>query len=610
MDMKQLRNYKMALLVIGYLILLRVVLYFTVDMALLPLGILFDVIVVMFWVGAIVYFLRSLFWQKFVYSFVVVMTSLFVIVDSVYYDYFGVIFAKSGLSGIKWLQNGNTLEYHITIPLVAYLITPILIIVLTFIFKTKRPDKIQFRHFFALLVLFVMQVGLFIHWDNQVFEEKLDFYRSDAYLFESMHDRVLFSSKYGYFNYHILDFTRIRKPLDVDEAIADVTDYFATKPKHQTNAYSDLYEGYNVVYIVSETLETRFIDETLTPNLYNMRENGMTFDNYFTTVFQQGATCNSEYMGLSGLVAISSNDWSSNICDAYTHNEIPYALPNQLRNIGYKTYYFHSGFEWFYNRKEMVPNYGFDVVKFQEDIIEDGYTEFNDRFDTNMIHFLDEYVTYEEPFMITLLTYSMHGAYNQSEFEIHADQLEAAYPNQTFDPEIRNYMLKLIEYDNMIGLLMDRLEKHGELDNTLFVIYPDHYPYMMDFDTYTSHIGGIDDIHEIMRQTPIIYTTGMQHQVIHTPGSQIDLAPTVLNMIHSDGVFDYFMGTDLLSTNENYVIFADMTITDGVNFLPLDGNYQDDYNQILALEKELERRITMLEIQKELLNSNYFHQIN
>ena len=53
-----------------------------------------------------------------------------------------------------------------------------------------------------------------------------------------------------------------------------------------------------------------------------------------------------------------------------------------------------------------------------------------------------------------------------------------------------------------------------------------------------------------------------------------------------------------------------MTITDGVNFLPLDGNYQDDYNQILALEKELERRITMLEIQKELLNSNYFHQIN
>ncbi len=608
--MKQLRNYKMALLTTGYLILLRVVLYFTVDMALSPLSILFDVIVIMFWVGAIVYFLKSLFWQKFVYAFVIIMTSLFVIIDSVYYDYFGVIFAKSGLSGIKWLQNGNTLEYHITIPLVAYLITPILILVLILIFKTKQTDKIQFRHFTVLLTLFVMQVVLFVYWDNQVFDKKLDFYRSDAYLFESMHDRVLFSSKYGYFNYHILDFTRIRKPLDIEEATNNINEYFASLDEHQKNEYSDIYSGYNVVYIVSETLETRFINETLTPNLYLMRENGMTFDNYFTTVFQQGATCNSEYMGLSGLLAISSNDWSSNICDAYTNNKIPYALPNQLRNIGYNTYYFHSGYEWFYNRKEMVPHYGFDVVKFQEDLIRDGYTDFNDRFDTNMIHFLDEYVSYEEPFMITLLTYSMHGAYNQSEFEVHADRLEEAYPNQIFDPQIRNYMLKLVEYDNMLGLLMERLEEHGELDNTLFVIYPDHYPYMMDYDTYTAYIGGIKDIHEVMRQTPIIYTTNMTHQVIHTPGSQIDLAPTVLNMINSDGNFGYFMGVDLMSTDTNYVIFADMTITDGVNFLSLEGNFIGNENQIINLETELEKRITMLEIQKELLNSDYFNQID
>ena len=604
--MRHLRDYKMYLIVIGYLLLLRAVLFFTVGMGVRPLGLLYDAVVMMFWVGVVAYFVKSRVWQKIWYLVVVLWSSFFVIVDSVYFDYFGVIFARSSVSGLKWLQEGNTLEYDISIPLVAYLITPILIGVAYLIITNKKRDVFHFRHFAVVMGLFVAQVGLFLVWDNQTFEERIDYYRSDAFLFETMHDRVLYSEKYGYYNYHLLDLTRLRKTVDHDAQLERVQDYFDEIPPHQSNDYTDRYNGYNVVMIVGETLETRFIDETLTPNLYQMRENGLSFDNYFTTVFQQGATCNSEYMGMSGLIAISSNDWSSNICDSYSENAIPYALPNQLRAIGYDTYYFHSGYEWFYNRKMMVPNYGFDTVKFQEDLIADGYPDFYDRFDTEMIHFFDEYVTYDNPFMITMLSYSGHGAYNQEEFEKHAAQLEAAYPNTELDPEIRNYMLKLVEFDMMLGLIMERLDDVGELDETLFVIYPDHYPYMMDFDTYSSHINVFDDIHEVMRQDLILYTTSMTGEVIHTPGSQIDITPTVLNMIYSDGDFSYFMGTDLLGTDTNYVIFADLTISDGTNVLYLNEEYVGDPTKYTTLETELAKRITMLEIQKDVLNSDFF----
>lgn len=608
--MRLLRDYKMYVIVIGYLLLLRVVLLFTVGMVPRPLGLVYDLVVMMFWVGVIAYFIKSRVWQKVYYLVVVLLSSFFVIVDSIYFDYFGVIFARSSISGLKWLQEGNTLEYDISIPLVAYLITPILIGVAYLIITNNKRDVFHFRHFAPVMALFVAQVGLFLLWGNQSFEAKIDYYRSDAFLFETMHDRILYSEKYGYYNYHLLDVTRLRKPVDADVQAARVQAYFDELPGHQTNGYSDRYDGYNVVMIVGETLETRFIDETLTPNLYLMRENGLSFDNYFTTVFQQGATCNSEYMGMTGLIAISSNDWSSNICDSYSTNTMPYALPNQLRDIGYNTYYFHSGYEWFYNRAVMVPNYGFDTVKFQENLIADGYDDFYDRFDSEMIHFLDEYVTYDDPFMMTLLTYSMHGAYNQEEFEKHADQLEAAYPNLDVDPEIRNYMLKLVEFDTMLGLIMERLEEEGELDNTLFVIYPDHYPYMMDFDTYSSHINVIDDIHEVMRQDLIIYATDMVGEVIHTPGSQIDITPTILNMLYSDGVFEYFMGTDLLGTNENYIIFADLTISDGTNTLYLNEDYLGDPSKYSLLEQALADKITMLEIQKDLLNSDFFTQID
>jgi len=593
--------------VIAYLMILRVVLTITVGISAFSLGMFFDLVMLMFWVGAIGFFFRNIVPQKIFYIVVVLAATIFVVGDSVYFDYFSVISARSSFAGLKWLQEGNTLEYDISIPLVAYLITPLLITTIYLIIANKERDVFFFKDFVVLSLVFIVQAGLFVYWGNQEFESRIDYYRSDAYLFESMHDRISFSEKYGWYHYHLLDLSRFRSTPDTDEFIEEVTAYFEAKESHQTNEYSDIYSGYNVITILGETLETRFIDETLTPNLYMMRENGFSFDNYFTTVFQQGATCNSEYMSLTGLEAITTNDWSNNVCDAYSENTITYALPNQLKELGYNTYYFHSGFEWFYNREVMVPNYGFDTVKFQEDLIDLGYDDFHDRYDTEMMYFLDEYVEFEEPWYINLLTYSMHGAYNQVEFEVHADQVDAAYPDTDLDSEIRNYMLKLVEFDNLLGLLMDELEAEGQLDNTLFVIYPDHYPYMMDYETYTDYIGVDDNFHEVMRQELLIYATDMTKEVISTPGSTMDITPTLLNMLNSDSNFDYYMGQDLLGVSENYILYADLGITDGTNFLNLDETYVGDIAKLPILEAALEQRITATELQKKLLISDYFN---
>lgn len=603
------RRYHGYVYVLLYLMMLRVVLNITVGVSAFSTGMFFDLVMLMFWVGAIGFFMKTKRAQKIFYIIVILLATVFVIGDSVYYDYFGVISARSSLAGLKWLQEGNTMEYDLKIPLVAYLIAPLFIGTTYLIIANKHKDTFYLKDFLVLSSIFMVQVGLYLYWGHRNFETLNDYYRSDAYLFESMHDRVLYSEKYGWYHYHLLDATRFRSDPDKDAYKEELNNYFNTKEQHEVNEYSDLYKGYNVITILSETLETRFIDETLTPNLYRMRENGLSFDNYYTTVFQQGATCNSEYMSLTGYGAITTNDWSNNVCDAYSSNEIPYALPNQLKEIGYSTYYFHSGFEWFYNRKEMVPSYGFETVKFQEDLFRDNIvseTAFTDRMDTDMMYFLDNYVSYDEPWYINLLTYSMHGAYNQTEFEKHADRLEAAYPGQSFDPEIRNYMLKLVEYDNLLGLIMDKLEEEGQLDNTLFVIYPDHYPYMMEYETYESFIGVQDDFHEVMRQNLIIYATNMDKKVIHTPGSTMDITPTLLNLLNSDSTFDYFMGKDLLGTTENYVLFADLTITDGESILFLNEEYNGNLNDFENLNQALEDKINELELQKKLLISDYF----
>ena len=601
------RRYKSFLYVISYLLILRVVLMITTNISVFSLGILFDTVLILFWIGAFGFFLKKPTIQKIYYIVIIIVATVFVVGDSVYYDYFEVISSGSSFEGLKWLQEGTTLEYSIQIPLVAYLITPLLIIVIYLIIRNKERDIFKIKDFGLLSLVFLIQAILFFVWGSYEFDTRIEYYRSDAYLFESMYDRSLFSEKYGYYNYHILDFTRIRTKQDSNELYAEVDEFFENKEEHTVNDYSDIYSGYNVVTILGETLETRFISPILTPNLYLMQSEGMTFENFFTPVFQQGATCNSEFMSITGMSAIASNDWSNNICDSYSENTFTYALPNQLKGSGYDTYYFHSGHEWFYNRETIIPQYGFETVAFQENLIEEAYPDFNEKFDTEILNFFDEYVDYANPVYINVLTYSMHGAYDQEEFFKYQDRVDAAYPLGGLDSEIVNYMEKLVEFDNMLGLIMDELEENGELDNTLFVIYPDHFPYMMNTNTYLEFIGVEEDSHEYMRQQLMIYTTTMiDGEVISAPGSTIDIAPTVLNMLDSSLVFNYFLGTDLLSDEDNYILFSDLTISNGGAYLYLNEELLGHEVHYAILEEALEYEITALEIQKKLLIIDYF----
>ncbi len=86
----------------------------------------------------------------------------------------------------------------------------------------------------------------------------------------------------------------------------------------------------------------------------------------------------------------------------------------------------------------------------------------------------------------------------------------------------------------------------------------------------------------------------------------MDVTPTILNMLNSSSDFDYYMGKDLLGVTENYILYADLAITDGSNFLFLDERYVGDVSQLAILEAALEERISASELQKKLLISDYF----
>lgn len=591
------------LLVLLYIIILRVSLNLTIGIQIFSLGMLLDIGIIMFFVMIISSLFKKNRNQKIFYIIIMMLLTVITVGDIMFYRYFKVLLSVTNIHSVKWLRAENGGDYSLSIPSLWIYLSSIIVVLGYYIIKKKEIDRFNGRILSGFLVSLVVSIVLIISWSFTPPVDSLDYYDSDAYLYDSMYDKKEFSDKYGYFNYHIIDLLKQNKSDEND--YDNIDEFFDQRPEHQINNYSDTYNGYNVITILAETLDTRFIDPILTPNLYQMSTEGMSFDNYYTTVFQNGATCNSEYMSITGLNAVSTDELSINACDQFTENTYTYSLPNQLENIGYETYYFHSGYYWLYDRDEMIPSFGFDNYKFMNDIMADGHPQFNDRLDTDMMLFFEEYVEdYDNPFYINLLTYSMHGAYDQTDYLDHNDQVNNAHPEE-LNPEIRVYMQKLVEFDNLLGEIMAKLEAEGQLDNTLFAIYPDHYPYMMDYDFYLDY-HDLDSDYELKRQELIIYATNMTPTVINTVGSTEDVTPTILNLLNSNSNFKYLTGNDLLSNIANYTLFNDHTVTDGENYLNINGTYSGDPSQMALLQSALLSEITITEMNRKIQHIDYF----
>ncbi len=607
------RSLNMMSVVLVYLFAMRIVLRFTVPVSLVPKGLFFDTM----FMGAICLFvalaLRPTWLQKTVYSGMVLFWTLFVAIDGVYHTYFETLTAKVNLQGLTLMSTDLAGEYDLSIPAGYVVLLLCALSVIVFIIRQKRPDRMLGRDVITFLVLAAGPLFVFTGFRAEE-EPTLEYYQSDTFLYRSMHDRVALAEQYGYFTYHLGDLFRVPGRIDEKEAM-DSLDALFKERSHTPNAFSGIFAGANLVVITVESLDSRFIDEDITPTLYTMFENGIRFDNFFVPVFQQGATCNSEFMAVTGLYGINSNDYSNNVCHAYKDHLFPYALPAQLssEDAGYDTYYFHAGYRWFYHRETLIPNYGFSTAKFIEDVVEAGHEDFNERFDTDLVHFLD-FVDFETdvPFYLHFLTYGLHGAYNQTDYAHHDDRIQSAPGYEDIDESIRVYMQKMIEFDIFLDLLVERLQDEGRYEDTLIVIHTDHYPFMLDRDVYADFLDIDFKSIERFRQSLILFHPGHAEQEGGSRhpqvGATLDLAPTLLNLIHPHGDFTYFLGNDLFSVDEGAAFLHDFTVTDGKNTHSLLEGFVGDE----AFKAELQRRhvefIDMYLRQVELLETDYFRR--
>ncbi|MBE6626159.1 MAG: LTA synthase family protein [Ruminococcaceae bacterium] len=351
--------------------------------------------------------------------------------------------------------------------------------------------------------------------------------------------------------YHVSDiYTSIF--MGTRDRVVDKSKY--TSPDYSDYEFFGVAEGRNVIIIQVEALQNFVIGayyegQELTSNL-NKLIHGDSF--YFANYYYQiggGNTADAEFHVNNSLFAPESNA-------AYMQypDNTYYGLPYLLKDEGYSgAYAYHGYIGSFWNREYAYPNQGFDDYISLEDFEE------NDVFGMGLsdrqlfTQSMEMLKTYEEPFYAFYITLSSHYPYG-----IPLEERQITLKPEDEQTLFGLYIQSVNYADRCIGEFIEMLKEADMYDNTILVIYGDHYA-LGNTDSnnatrFRELTGRKYTLYDMFNVPLIINVPGMEHnETVNTAGGHIDVLPTLL----------YLLGI----TNDKAVMFGQNLIEAEVGFV-------------------------------------------
>lgn len=390
-----------------------------------------------------------------------------------------------------------------------------------------------------------------------------------------------------------IDFDTLIEQAD-SEPVRELHQYFSFRTPSSKNEMTGLFEGCNLVLITAEAFNGLVIDETRTPTLYKMFTEGFQLTNYYVPDWGTSTT-DGEYAFLTGTIP-KTGVWSF-YRSAAQGNAMPLTMSRQLLKLGYDAYAYHGHDYDYYNRDMYLENlgyryraygYGLEVDKTWPEsdvqVVEQSYTDFVGK----------------EPFVVYYMSISGHREFNFNDNYISYKNMDLV-ADEPYSSHVRAYLACQLELEHALTLLVEKLEQAGVLENTVFVLTPDHYPNGLTNSEYSELLGhSVETNFEIFKTSCILYKPGMTPQVVDTPCSHLDLLPTLSNLFGLDFDSRLYVGRDIFSDAEPLVLFRNRSwITDlasynaGTDVLTAltDAPVSEDYVQ--RIHNEVANRFTV-----------------
>lgn len=349
-----------------------------------------------------------------------------------------------------------------------------------------------------------------------------------------------------------LDFDEVaRWSEDDDETAYSIAQFMANRKPSTTNDYTGMFEGYNLIYICAESFWNYACNSQVTPTLYMMANNGIVLDNYYNSFFN--TTTNGEFALCTGLWPdVSRNSKNGTDVGSFAQSAskyMPQGLGDLFTDQGIPSYAFHNYYGKYYRRILSWPNLGY-TCRFTGDNM--WFTSNWPASDLELMEqTVDDYIN-DPQFNVYYMTFSGHGPFTAKNYMYNKniDEVTSILGEDRYNIDARGYFCGELELDKAMEYLLDRLEKAGKLDNTVIVIAGDHYPYYLSKEGLSSLTGNdeTDMNFDIYKSSCIIYNAGMKEPLkVEDYCSNVDIAPTILNLFNIPFESRLFMGRDIFS---------------------------------------------------------------
>ncbi|KRN90384.1 LTA synthase family protein [Ligilactobacillus ceti] len=462
---------------------------------------------------------------------------------------FGIIKSSGSVSNNLSLSIAEIL--HKTDFLVFLDVIILLILLLTKLIKVD-PRRLKFRYSIGVTVAALVLLGVNLGLSEKDRPQLLTRTFDNNYIVKYL--GIDFYAGYNAYQTHKQSATRANASSEDLKQVEAFLDKHRTMPNMK---YFGKAKGKNVFVIHLESFQQFLIDykvngKEVTPNLnkFYANKNTLSFDNFFHQV-GQGKTSDAETMLETSLFGLPSGS----VMTSYGTNNTFEALPALLDQRGYTTASFHGDVGSFWNRDNTYKSWGYKYF-FSEDYYQNK-TNYSIGYGLKDKIFMDQSIKYIEklpqPFYAKLITVTNHYPYELDKAN------QTIEKTTTGDATVDGYVQTAHYLDQSFGEFLDYLKKTGLDKTSMIVAYGDHYGISNNHKKAIAdllHKKEVDsyDLAMFQKVPFMIHFPGLKGGINHTYGGEIDVMPTLLDLM---GIKDTHMiqfGHDLLAKDRNQTV--------------------------------------------------------
>lgn len=436
-------------------------------------------------------------------------------------------------------------------------------------------------------------------------------------------NRVYVVERFGLVLYQCNDIIQTLTPkisslFGYEESAQKFMKYF-TDPENdkykESNRYTNILDGYNIIFIHMEGIETYLMDLEFngveaTPNINKLAREGMFFSNFYPQV-SIGTSSDTEFTLTTSLMPAQVGA----VFTTYYDREFT-TIPKLLKEKGYYSFSMHGNYASMWNRSKVHKRFGYDDMFFEESFVYDKddviNLGINDKlFFEEAMPILENIEATHDNYMGTVITLSNHspfkfldkyGEYDMTTTYQECDDngvckdvttdylktdIDGPYKGkEVYKSAAGNYITSAHYADAALGEFFQYINDSEYFKNTVFVLYGDHDAkltrkeknFLYNYDYRTGELKDESDPtykeydwydHELNKKTPLIIWTKnaklrsiLNGEVDYVMG-MYDVMPTLGNMLGISNPFA--LGHDIFNIKyDNFVVFPNGNIVNNM----------------------------------------------